>query len=94
MVFIPPNTFTMGTPTNAVNRGTDEGPQTTVTITHGFWIGKHEVTQREYQAVVGSNSSGFPGVLTYSGGHSAPASSLGSCFASSWRASRKDHSAR
>jgi formylglycine-generating enzyme required for sulfatase activity len=61
MVFIPPNTFTMGTPTNEVNRQADENPQTTVTITRGFWIGKYEVTQREYQAVVGSNPSQFPG---------------------------------
>lgn len=63
MVFIPPNTFTMGTPTNEVNRHADEGPQTTVTISHGFWIGKYEVTQREYLAVTGSNPSQFPGDL-------------------------------
>jgi formylglycine-generating enzyme required for sulfatase activity len=63
MVFIPSNTFTMGTPTNEVNRGVDEGPQTTVTLSRGFWIGKYEVTQREYLAVIGSNPSGFPGDL-------------------------------
>jgi formylglycine-generating enzyme required for sulfatase activity len=62
MVFIPPNTFTMGTPANELNRGADEGPQTTVTITRGFWMGKYEVTQGEYEAVIGSNPSGFPGV--------------------------------
>ena len=63
MVFVPPNTFTMGTPANEVNRQADEGPQTTVTISHGFWMGKYEVTQREYLAVTGSNPSGFPGDL-------------------------------
>ena len=63
MVFIPPNTFTMGTPANEVNRQPDEGPQTTVTISHGFWMGKYEVTQGEYLAVTGSNPSGFPGDL-------------------------------
>jgi formylglycine-generating enzyme required for sulfatase activity len=63
MVFIPPNTFNLGTPTNEVNRFADEGPQVTVTISHGFWMGKYEVTQREYQAVIGSNPSGFPGDL-------------------------------
>ena len=46
MVFIPANTFTMGTPANEVNRQADEGPQTTVTISHGYWMGKYEVTQR------------------------------------------------
>jgi formylglycine-generating enzyme required for sulfatase activity len=50
MVFIPPNTFTMGTPATEVNRHADEGPQTTVTLSRGFWIGKYEVTQREYLA--------------------------------------------
>src|SRR6266404_834555 len=63
MVFIPPNTFRLGSPTNEIGRAADEGPQTTVTITHGFWTGKFEVTQREYLAVVGSNPSGFPGDL-------------------------------
>jgi len=63
MVFISPNSFTMGTPTNEVNRQADEGPQTTVTISRGFWMGKYEVTQREYLAVVGSNPSQFPGNL-------------------------------
>ncbi len=63
MVFIPPNTFNLGSPTNEAGRASDEGPQTAVTITHGFWMGKFEVTQREYQAVIGSNPSGFPGDL-------------------------------
>src|ERR1700749_2828905 len=30
MVFIPPNTFQMGSPTNELNRSSDESPQTTV----------------------------------------------------------------
>jgi len=64
LVFIPPNTFTLGTPTNELHRSADEGPQTTVTISQGFWMGKYEVTQNEYLAVVGSNPSGFPGDLS------------------------------
>jgi formylglycine-generating enzyme required for sulfatase activity len=63
MVFIPPNTFTMGTPANEANRRSDEGPQTIVTLSRGFWIGKYEVTQREYLAVTDSNPSQFPGDL-------------------------------
>src|SRR5206468_1748921 len=63
MVFIAPNTFIIGTPTNELHRATDEGPQTSVTLTRGFWIGKYEVTQREYLAVIGSNPSGFLGDL-------------------------------
>src|SRR6267142_3780327 len=63
MVFIPPGTFNLGTPTNEVNRSADEGPQMTVTISRGFWMGKYEVTQNEYLAIIGSNPSGFPGNL-------------------------------
>jgi formylglycine-generating enzyme required for sulfatase activity len=63
MVFIPPGTFTMGSPTNELHRSVNEGPQTRVTLTHGFWMGRYEVTQREYLDVTGTNPSYFPGVL-------------------------------
>jgi formylglycine-generating enzyme required for sulfatase activity len=62
MVFIPPETFRMGSPTNEVDRNSDEGPQTAVTISRGFWMGKYEVTQGGYEAVMGSNPSWFNGV--------------------------------
>jgi formylglycine-generating enzyme required for sulfatase activity len=61
MVFIPPGTFRMGSPTNEVDRYDWEGPQTAVTISRGFWMGKYEVTQGEYLAVMGSNPSNFTG---------------------------------
>lgn len=32
-----------------------------VTLTHDFWIGKYEVTQGEYEAVMGNNPSRFSG---------------------------------
>src|ERR1044072_8933645 len=32
-----------------------------VTITRDFWIGKYEVTQGEFSAVLGRNTSHFPG---------------------------------
>jgi formylglycine-generating enzyme required for sulfatase activity len=63
MVFIPPNTFTMGSPSNDPGRTIFEGPQARVTLTRGFWIGKFEVTQGEYLAVTGENPSNFPGDL-------------------------------
>ena len=56
MVWIKPGTFIMG-------RRADEsqlnGPQTMVTLTKGFWMGVHEVTQGEYLKVVGINPSYF-----------------------------------
>jgi formylglycine-generating enzyme required for sulfatase activity len=68
MVFIPPGTFRMGSPTNEVDRLPSEGPQTAVTISRGFWMGKYEVTQGEYLAVTGSNPSWFNGDRTANGG--------------------------
>jgi formylglycine-generating enzyme required for sulfatase activity len=68
MVFIPPGTFMMGSPTNEVDRDPDEGPQTAVTISRGFWMGQFEVTQGAYEAVMGSNPSWFSGDRTAEGG--------------------------
>ncbi len=61
MVWIPPGTFTMGSPTNEVSRFSNEGPQTQVTISRGFWISKYETTQEEYLEVMGTNPSNFKG---------------------------------
>jgi formylglycine-generating enzyme required for sulfatase activity len=66
MVFIPPNTFAMGSPTNEPGRNIFEGAQSTVTLTRGFWIGRHEVTQGEYLDVTGTNPTDFPGDLSRS----------------------------
>lgn len=62
MVWIPPGTFRMGSPTNELHRYEIEGPQTAVIITRGFWMGKHEVTQGEYLDVMGENPSWFNGI--------------------------------
>jgi formylglycine-generating enzyme required for sulfatase activity len=59
MVFIPAGTFTMGSPESEAERLDWEGPQTVVTLTRGFFMGKHEVTQGEYTDVMGSNPSYF-----------------------------------
>ncbi len=64
MVFIAPNTFTMGSPITELHRDTNEGPQTVVTLSRGFWIGKFEVTQGEYVSIMNTNPSQFPGDLS------------------------------
>ncbi len=61
MAWLKPGTFLMGSRTNEPGRGSDEGPQTVVTLTKGFWMGVHEVTQGEYLKVIGSNPSFFTG---------------------------------
>jgi formylglycine-generating enzyme required for sulfatase activity len=60
MVFIAPGTFTMGSPASEIDRNTNEGPQTVVTISRGFWIGKYEVTQDEITTLTGTNHTVFP----------------------------------
>ena len=56
MIFCPPGTFTMGSPTTEAGRLGDE-TQHSVTLTNGFYLGKYEVTQTQYESVIGSNPS-------------------------------------
>ncbi len=58
----PPGTFMMGSPDSEAGRFTNE-TQHQVTISQGFWLGKYEVTQAQWVAVMGSNPSDFPGNL-------------------------------
>ena len=60
-VWLPGGRFTMGSPDSEQDRQSNEGPQTEVTLTQGFYIGQREVTQGEYLAVMGSNPSYFTG---------------------------------
>ncbi len=60
MVAIPAGTFAMGSPTNEPARWLEE-TQHMVTLTKSFCIGKYEVTQAEYLAVMGNNPSHFQG---------------------------------
>jgi len=52
MVQIPAGTFTMGSPTTE-SSAADEKPQRQVTL-NGFFMGKYEVTQAQWTAVMGS----------------------------------------
>ena len=68
LVWIPPGTFVMGSPTSEKERISHE-TQHTVTLTKGFWMGQREVTQGEYLSVMGSNLSYFTnGVNAFSPG--------------------------
>jgi formylglycine-generating enzyme required for sulfatase activity len=61
-VWIEPGTFTMGSPESEPDRDTNEGPQHEVTISQGFYLGKTEITQGQWESVmqttpwVGQNS--------------------------------------
>ncbi|NLF16066.1 MAG: SUMF1/EgtB/PvdO family nonheme iron enzyme [Lentisphaerae bacterium] len=60
MVYVPAGSFTMGSPTAEAGRDSDER-QHGVTLTRGFYLGKFEVTQAQWQSVMGRNPSQFTG---------------------------------
>ncbi|MEG5082915.1 bifunctional serine/threonine-protein kinase/formylglycine-generating enzyme family protein [Microcoleus sp. AT8-B4] len=60
MVAIPGGSFVMGSPDTEAGRSSYEGPQRTVNIP-AFFMGKYEITQEQYQAVMGNNPSEFKG---------------------------------
>ena len=68
---IPPGTFLMGSPETEVGRSDDEELHE-VTLTKPFFIGIHQVTQEQWQAITGDNPSHFKGenlpVNKYRGG--------------------------
>ncbi len=55
---IPAGSFMMGSPGNEAERSDDE-KQHKVTINNSFYMGKYEVTQAEWQTIMGSNPSSF-----------------------------------
>ena len=57
---IAPGQFQMGSPASEIDRFNDE-TQHEVTLTKGFLLGVREVTQNQYEAVMGKNPSFFKG---------------------------------
>jgi formylglycine-generating enzyme required for sulfatase activity len=60
MVEIPAGEFVMGSPTEEEGRDDDEGPQRTVTLPK-FFMGRFQITQAQYESVIGENPSRFQG---------------------------------
>ncbi len=60
MIYVGSGEFMMGSPTSEDGRYDDE-TQHQVTLTKGFWLGKYEVTQEQWQSVMGENPSYFKG---------------------------------
>ena len=56
-VLVPPGTFSMG----SNNGDSDEKPIHQVTISKGFYMSDHEVTQKEWVELMGTNPSSFKG---------------------------------
>ena len=60
-VLIPAGTFQMGCSSDSEECNGDEKPRHEVTISQAFYLGKYEVTQRQWEAVMGENPSSFKG---------------------------------
>ena len=58
MIFCPPGTFIMGSPTIEKGHHEDES-QHQVTLTNGFYLSKYEVTQGQYETVMKGNVLGL-----------------------------------
>lgn len=54
LVWIPPGSFLMGAPDPQAARPGPAVPGTKVTLTQGFWLGQYEVTQGQWQAIMGT----------------------------------------
>ena len=58
---IPAGTFQMGCSSEAEKCDAGETPRHEVTISKPFYLGKHEVTQAQWEAVMGNNPSHYKG---------------------------------
>jgi formylglycine-generating enzyme required for sulfatase activity/serine/threonine protein kinase len=58
---IPAGEFLMGSPENEPRRDPNEGPQRRIRISRPFYMGKYEVTQEQWERVMGNNPSEFKG---------------------------------
>ncbi len=58
---IPAGSFLMGVPYNDTKRGNYDDPQHKVTLTKPYYLGVYEVTQEQYEKVMGTNPSKYKG---------------------------------
>lgn len=61
LVWLQPGSFTMGAPLQEPSRLPEEGPVTKVRLSQGFWMGAYEVTQQQYEELIGFNPAQQPG---------------------------------
>jgi formylglycine-generating enzyme required for sulfatase activity len=58
-VWIAPGSYWRGSDDSEKGRDRDEGPRHEVTLTRGFYLGRYEVTQQQWLAVMGHNPAVF-----------------------------------
>ena len=57
MIWVKPGSFRMGS--KSANAPKNEKPNAIITVTQGYWLAKHETTQRLFEAVMSENPSDF-----------------------------------
>jgi len=62
MCWIPSGSFMMGRQPGEHDSDSDEDPRHQVTFAQGFWMGKYEVTQEQWETVMGNNPASGYGV--------------------------------
>jgi len=67
MIWVEPGTFTMGQ--EGLASTPKANPTHQVTITQGFYLGKYEVTQAQYEAVMSDNKEGLSATPSYFSGN-------------------------
>ena len=60
MIWCPPGSYQMGSPSNEEGRKENETFHK-VSLSKGFYLGKYEVTQDQWEKVMGENPSFFKG---------------------------------
>ncbi len=60
MVYVPGDTFQMGSPKTEKGRDDSESPQHHVTVIP-FYMGKYPITQRQWKAIMSTNPASFKG---------------------------------
>jgi len=84
MLLVPPGTFMMGCSASLQDACLPhEEPVHQVTLTRAFYLARHEVTQAEWTAVMGSNPSRFVAANGYPGSDERPVEQV------SWNAAAK-----
>jgi formylglycine-generating enzyme required for sulfatase activity len=63
LVLIPEGTFMMGSPESEEGRNENDETQHEVTISKDYYLGVYEVTQAQYEKVMGKNPSHFQGAI-------------------------------
>lgn len=55
MIWVGPGEFQMGSPASELERFSREGPTTQVNLTQGFWLGQTEITQLQWETIMGTS---------------------------------------